>query len=276
MQDNKRVYRTGGFPSVWLNYLLLFLSAVVLISGLVWRGDGDEVDIAPLPTLTPIPTGEAFDETRESRDITLQGREWYALQLGVFENEDSADELAERFRARGAAGYVWGDGRFRVLAALYATKDDAQNVRRQLSENHTVDTYIYQIDLPATELRLSGMRGQLDIMEAAFAQAGDCIASLQALAISMDRQEAGVEDARMALEAIAVQCDNMRLRLRQRFPEPRHQTVEGLLACFDDYMLFTGGLGEGVSVVELTVYVKHQAIHALRLLGNVYEGLQAI
>lgn len=273
MQDNRRVYKTGGFGSRWLSYLLLFLCVVVLLGGLLGRDGNGGVDIAVAPTQTPIPTDEVFDETPESRDIDLPARQWYALQLGAFESEQAANELAERFRLRGAAGYVWQDGRYRALAALYPTKDDAQSVRRRLSEQHTVDTYIYIVELPDVRLRLSGMRGQLDITEAAFKQAHDLVASLQALSVSMDRQESGVEEALITLGAIRRQTDNIALRLRQRFPEPRHGTVTGLLNLYDDYAGFTAGINPSLSVVELTVLVKRQTFESLRRLKDVYDGL---
>ena len=65
MQTGKRVYPRQREPGKWLSYLLLFLSAVVVISGVVSRG-GD-LTIEPAATATPIPTDAYFDETVEER-----------------------------------------------------------------------------------------------------------------------------------------------------------------------------------------------------------------
>ena len=108
MQTGKRVYPRQREPGKWLSYLLLFLSAVVVISGVVSRG-GD-LTIEPAATATPIPTDAYFDETVEEREITLPSATWYALQLGAFESETAAQELGQQFVKRGAAGYVWHDG----------------------------------------------------------------------------------------------------------------------------------------------------------------------
>ena len=51
MQTGKRVYPRQREPGKWLSYLLLFLSAVVVISGVVSRG-GD-LTIEPAATATP-------------------------------------------------------------------------------------------------------------------------------------------------------------------------------------------------------------------------------
>ena len=273
MQGDKRVYPAGGFPGKWLSYLMLFLSAVVLLSGLVSGGGEAGVEIAVAPTATPIPLDEGFDETPESRELVLPQHTWYALQLGAFEGERSAQELAQRFRLRGAAGYVWQDERYRALAALYPSRDDAQSVREQLMERHTVETWLFQVDLPAVRLRLSGMKGQLDILEAAFLHANDLVSQLQTLSVAMDRQERSADEALQALASLREQMETVRLRLEQRFSSPRHQTVEGLICCFADYAAFSGELAGGESAVELAARVKHQTLQSLRMLKSVYDEL---
>lgn len=273
MQHNKRVYPTGGFPGKWLSYALLFLSALVLLSGLISPGGGEPLDIALAPTATPIPTDEAFDETRESRELTLPAHSWYGLQLGAFESEQAARETCERFRARGAAGYVWHDERYRALAAAYPSREDAQSVRDQLVERHTVETHLFQIELPPLQLRMSGMKGQLDILEAAFLHANDLVAQLQALSVAMDRQEKNPSETKDILSALTGQMETVALRLNQRFTPPRHQAVTGLIACFEDYIAFAGAMPRELSAVELAAMLKHQTFQSLYMLKSVYDGL---
>ena len=273
MSENKRVYPSGGFPSKWLSYLLLFLSAAVLLSGLALPSAGDQIEIAVAPTATPIPTDEAFDETPDSRELVPPAHSWYALQLGAFESEDAAQATCERFRARGAAGYVWQGARYRALAAVYDSKDDAQSVRRQLAERHTVETHLFEIALPAVRLRVSGMKGQLDILEAAFLHANDLVSQQQALGVLMDRQEKNASEAKEIITGLRAQMETVCLRLRQRFPSPSHATVEGLCACFEDYIAFAGALPDDDSAVELAARVKYQTIQSLYLLKAVYDGL---
>ena len=273
MQGNKRVYPREAFPGKWLSYLLLFLSAVVLLSGLVWGGGGEDVDIQLAQTATPIPTDEVFDETVESREIALPSSTWYALQLGAFENEKAADELARQFMQRGAAGYVWQDGRYRTLAAVYPTREDAQNVRRQLSEQHTIDSYLYQIDLPALTLRIHGMKGQPDILEAGFIHANDLVAQLQAIGVMMDRQEKNGKEAVELISGLRAQMETVSLRLKQRFAAPRHNTVQGLIDCFEDYAEFSGTLEATDSAVVLATKIKNQTLRSLYILKNVYDEL---
>ena len=267
MQTGKRVYPRQREPGKWLSYLLLFLSVTVILSGLVSRG-GD-LSIQPAVTATPIPTDAYFDETVEEREITLPSATWYALQLGAFESETAAQELGQQFVKRGAAGYVWHDGRYRTLAAVYPSREDAQAVREQLSEAHSVDSYLYQIDLPALHLLMKGMKGQLDILEAAFAHANDLVANLQEASVAMDRQEMSVQEAADALAALAQQVEGVSLRLKQRFRLPGHEAVSGLIELFDSYGDFAPTVAEQSASAAGTL-VKKEQLEVLWRLKRIY------
>lgn len=271
MQGGKRVYPRRREPGRWLSYLLLFFSTMIVLSGLMWRGG--ELTIEAAPTATPIPTDAYFDETPEQREVTLPSATWYALQLGAFESETAAGELAGQFSRRGAAGFVWHDGRYRTLAAVYPTREDAQNVRMQLREVYEIDSYLYQIDLPALHVLLGGMKGQLDILEAAFAHAHDLAENLHAVSVALDRQEISGAEAAQALSALGAQVDTVALRMRQRFTSPRHATVEGLLGCFEDYAAFLETLNETDSAVTMGMRLKHQTLSTLYRLKGVYDAL---
>ena len=265
MQTSKRIYPGERKPSKWMSYLLLFLSLVIILSGLFTKGR-DEPVIEPIADATPAPLTDSFDETRATREITLPEGKWYALQLGAFENEKSAKEQADLFRKRGAAGYLWQDDRFRVLAAVYPMKEDAQRVREQLRENHAVDSYLFEITLPQLKLRLSGMNGQLDILEAAFIHAEDTIAALQTLSVTLDRQEISNEKAMEQLRIRLEQLEQVSARLSQRFVSPRNSVVEQLIAFFDDYGNFVKQLDPAFTNAELSVAVKYQTLRSLWLM----------
>ena len=110
------------------------------------------------PTATPI--AAAYDQTVVSREITLAAETWYAIQTGVFSNEDAAREKAELLSDRGAPGAVVEDGeKWRVFIACYGTETDAASVRQRLGENQRIETYLYRWTCPELQLRLKGMAG---------------------------------------------------------------------------------------------------------------------
>lgn len=265
MQGKRRVYPSERKPAKWVSYSLLFLSAVILFSGVAARS-GDDAVIQTVVTPSPIPLDAAFEETRETQEITLNGSVWYALQLGAFETEEAACQLAEQFQRRGAAGYVWQDERYRVLAAVYPEKEDAQAVRQQLREQHDVDSYLYEISIPALSLRMTGMKGQIEILEAAFLHADELIRQMERISETLDRQEITPAEAVTELNTLREQVELVALRMEQRFAAPRNTAVERLIALFQDYAAFAREKTGQESNATLSRQIKYQTLQSIRLL----------
>ncbi|MDY3243995.1 MAG: SPOR domain-containing protein [Candidatus Limiplasma sp.] len=273
MQTRKRVYPSERKPAKWVSYSLLFLSAVILFSGVAARSGGDAV-FETVATPSPIPLDAAFDETRETREITLNGSVWYALQLGAFETEEAAGQLAEQFQRRGAAGYLWPEERFRVLAAVYPEKEDAQAVRQQLRDQHDVDSYLFEISIPSVSLRMTGMRGQIDILEAAFLHAEELIRQMERISETLDRQEITPAEAAEELNTLREQVELVALRMEQRFLSPRNAAVTGLIGLMRDYAAFAREKTGQESNALLSRQLKYQTIQTIRLLLELTDELR--
>lgn len=273
MQTRKRVYPSERKPAKWVIYSLLFLSAVILFSGVAARSGGDAV-FETVATPSPIPLDAAFDETRETREITLNGSVWYALQLGAFETEEAARQLAEQFQRRGAAGYLWPEERFRVLAAVYPEKEDAQAVRQQLRDQHDVDSYLFEISIPSVSLRMTGMRGQIDILEAAFLHAEELIRQMERISETLDRQEITPAEAAEELNTLREQVELVALRMEQRFLSPRNAAVTGLIGLMRDYAAFAREETGQESNALLSRQLKYQTIQTIRLLLELTDALR--
>lgn len=273
MQTRKRVYPSERKPAKWVSYSLLFLSAVILFSGVAARSGGDAV-FETVATPSPIPLDAAFDETRETREITLNGSVWYALQLGAFETEEAARQLAEQFQRRGAAGYLWPEDRFRVLAAVYPEKEDAQAVRQQLRDKHDVDSYLFEISIPSVSLRMTGMRGQIDILEAAFLHAEDLVRQMERISETLDRQEITPAEAAEELNTLREQVELVALRMEQRFLSPRNAAVTGLIGLMRDYAAFAREKTGQESNALLSRQLKYQTIQTIRLLLELTDELR--
>ncbi len=273
MERQRRVYPAKRYRGKWLSAVLLGVSGILFITGLVSRTEKTNFSLVMKASQTPIPMDEFFDETPASITVELPADTWYALQVGVFESEESAHQAAQVFQARGAAGYIWHDGRYRVLAAVYPSKEDAQIVREQLKERHSIDTYLYPIEYPSVHMRLTGMQGQLEILEASFEHAKDIAVQLQQQSVAIDRQEISGFDAKKKLDAITAQADIVALRLEQRFPKPVHSTVQALIECFTDYSSFALEFTGEESAVEVGIRLKYQTFVTLQKILDVYQTL---
>ena len=273
MERRTRVYPARKPFSRWISLFLLLLSAVLMVSGVVLPHSQDGLSILRIPQATTPPVDTPFDDAPASREITLPSSQWYALQLGAFEDAEAARKCADQFTARGAGGYIWQDARYRVLAAVYPLKEDAQQVRQQLDSQHGVDSYLYSVDLPALKLRLNGMQGQLDILEAAFVHASDLVVQLQRLSVLMDRQERSIDEILTETTQIGQLLQAVSQRLKQRFAVPRPACVEGLIASFDSFLSFALDMDSSTSSVRLGSALKRQTLSSLHALKQIYDTL---
>lgn len=226
-KTQKRTYKTPGSGRRVITGVLLFVSCLLVLAGLL-RDDSGGLRVAVKVTPTPTAMGTAFDETVVSREITIPARSWYAIQLGAFDSEESAKSLAQNYTDRGAAGYVRKDGRFRVLAALYKTRDEAASVRQQLQSQHGIDSYVYEITLPEIVLNVSGMAGQLDALEAGMQYLNTVLERFCDISVSMDRRDLVTEEELTALAEVASQAETLQNVIAMRFSTVQYAAVDDL------------------------------------------------
>ena len=106
----KRMYRRARGQAL-ARRALLFLTALVVAAGLASRLQGGRgLQAQAVSDPTPTPVSPAFDETVETREITLAQETWYAIQTGIFTSQSAAVEKAGLYAQRGAPGYVAQDG----------------------------------------------------------------------------------------------------------------------------------------------------------------------
>lgn len=211
-------YKTRRSGKGWL-----FLLVILLLGGIGAAYGRTEnfqrLLISPAPTLSP---GES---QLDARTVVLAGKTWYALQLGAFENEESARELAESFRARGAGSLVEHRGNYRVLAAAYESRADAQTVQQQLRSQHGVEAYICEISRSEITLKISGQKAQLTALTDAYDALAQAELQLSALSQGLDRGETGKEAALAALRSQRDTLLALRSRLSSLFGENAHAAV---------------------------------------------------
>lgn len=274
MEKRRRVYPNAVNRSGWVSGILLAASALLFLSGLIFRNESADFWIEQqMPEETGTPLNKEFDETPAETVIELAQSTWFALQTGVFENEEAAQKSANAFQKRGAAGYLWKDGRFRVLAAVYSTQEDARYVRQQLLDQHQIDSYLYTITFPAVSLRLKGMQGQMDILQAAFVHVHELAAQLQQFSVELDRQERSAAETVTQLQSLRTQLNVVRERLRQRFAAPMPDAVNALLACFENYAAFSDELTANESTAALGMKLKYQTFATLWNIQEIYQTL---
>lgn len=209
-----RRYRARRASGVWMGAAALLLLGLILGA---WRAGWITLTLPAFVPARPAATLTPEDVKKEERTLTLPGQSWFALQLGVFADQAAAQSTAETYQGRGAAGYLaLHQGSYRVLAAAYQARADAQQVQTRLRERHGVDAVIAEITRPEITLRLTGQAVQLTAIEDAWTALTQSALHLSALSQSLD--EGGTDQAeamdalrseRATMDALARQLDSL-------------------------------------------------------------------
>jgi len=237
--------------------ILLFIAAAALL----WHRlpDNFRMEQIGLPTATPITAD--FDQTIDSREITLAEESWYAIQTGVFSTEEAAVQKADAYTERGAPGTVIRDGeKWRVFIACYGTEEQAASVRTRLEQNQKVDTYLYAWKCPELRLRLSGMIGQMDVVEAGFTLLISCASALRDAAIQLDAGELTTTEAVAAVESLRSQLSLWGQTTRSRFGNKTPDLVQGMLDMTGQWSEQMESLQAAENATALSAALKAQAM----------------
>ena len=243
--------------------VILLLGVALLAAAALWHGKSGRLiaEYLALPTATPLTS--AFDRTVESREITLVEETWYAIQTGVFSTSEAAAQKADAYADRGAPGTVVEDGeKWRVFIACYGTEADASAVRTRLEQNQRVDTYLYAWKCPELRLRLTGMAGQLDAVEAGFTLMISTAAALRDTAIQLDAAQLTTQEAKAAVEALSAQISLWEETIRSRFGKSLPPLVEGMQTVMQGWTVGFGEINAARDATALSAAIKAEAMGA--------------
>lgn len=239
--------------------VLLLLLAVGFI--LLWRGMPNVFNAERIASPSPTPVTSDFDQSVQTREVTLSAETWYAIQTGVFSTEEAARQKADAYTDRAAPGVVVQEGeKWRVFIACYGTEAAASAVRTRLEENQRVDTYLYIWECPELRLRLTGMAGQLDVVEAGFTLLTSTAAALRDTATELDAAQLTTSEANKAVSALDGQIILWEETVRSRFGRNVPALVEGMLSITQSWSARCGEIQSAANATEMSAALKAQAM----------------
>ena len=217
--------------------LLLLLIAAAAGLGLKAVMEGRLILPFPAPSI-PLATLPPEEAARESREIILPGKSWYALCMAAAGDESAARAQALSLQARGAGGYVFFSQSYQVLGAAYETRADAQRVADQLKALHGLAVQALPLERPEITLRLTGQKAQLTALEDAYLLADQTAEQMSALSRGLDSHDLDPLSVRAALSSQRDTADAMRERLTMRFgASPAHGAVGDMMKLLKDLSL---------------------------------------
>lgn len=251
-------YRTGGVLRRVI--LCLFVCIAVWLFAAHVRqllGLPLTFSLSPRPTSAPAVTA-APEKTpeRTSDDITLPGRTWYALQLGAFTQENAAWQLSQEFIPRGAAGFIYHEEDvYRVLAAAYPTRAEAQSVQTRLSDQG-VTTYIQVVQEPGLTLRAAGEKKQVDAVREALDHLNALSTQFYTLSGALDKGEMTQSEALSALQSECATCLALKNTLERAFSDEASAAVAPLAKLLETLAQESDALQNNVSAARIGAALK--------------------
>ena len=191
---------------------LLLGAGILALAVYLQLGRGGSLPFSLGSPATAVPSRATPAPKRAEGEITLAAHTWYALQLGAFTQEGSARQLAQEYIARGAAGYVQQqDSTYRVLAAAYPTRAEAQAVQTRLSAQN-VGVYIHPFTQPELSLRAQGNADQVEAVQETLAYLDALADKLGTLSCALDAHDMDADAARSALQSEGSTCAGLKKR----------------------------------------------------------------
>ncbi|MBQ8312070.1 MAG: SPOR domain-containing protein [Clostridia bacterium] len=223
----KKMYRRARGQALLRKALALGILLLIGLGAMIRLRGADTLEAQHVPQPTPTPVASAYDETVETREVTLPQECWYAIQTGIYSTAEAAQEKRDTYAQRGAPGYVNQDGeKWRVYIACYGEKDDAAAVRERLSVNQDVETYLHSWVCPEITLRLTGMVGQLDVVETGLTLMHQAANVLRDNAALLDGGERTLSEAQSVVAALDESIRLWQETAGDRFTKPYPELVD--------------------------------------------------
>lgn len=257
----KKMYRRARGQALLRRTLVICILLVVALGVAVRLKGRNSLEARHVPAPSPTPVTSAYDETVETREVALAQESWYAIQTGIYSTAEAAEEKRDTYAQRGAPGYVNQDGeKWRVYIACYGAKEDASAVRERLSVNQDVETFLHTWVCPEITLRLTGMVGQLDVVEAGLSLLGNAANALRDNAALLDGSERSLMEARSVVEAIDGTIRLWRETAKERFTRPYPELVELEMKLADAWDKKYAAMSEAEGATTLSAAMKLQAM----------------
>lgn len=269
LRYRRRSTRASGGGAAWAAVFMIVVFAVVALMRQAQIGGIGVAAKSPLPTSTI--------ET-VSNTVRLGAQDYYAIQFGVYENSQAAQEKAQEYVERGAAGYIWQDGaKYRVLAAVYTSLDDAQTIKERLA-SQGIDTYIYTIHHNTLEMRVSASESQRALLSQAFAFIERAAREIGDISVSLDKQTMNAQEAEERMLLLRDEAQTYAQRAGTELGSDENGVIEGVKRLLGVISAQYENISAQNSreALAMTAKIKYNYLEVLWNVGNFIESVLAL
>lgn len=214
-------------------------------------------------------SSDGTNEAGVTQEIEIPAMTCYALQMGVYNEKNNAQNQANQLKQRGAAGYILEDGvQYRVLAAAYESQESLKSVREQL-KTENLDSTSYVFSFTPTSLRVTATKEQLKSISDGIVALSDLQKNLGVTALSFDKEQKTVEEGKRAVS-------EMKRDLQQAYDvlcaqaKDESPILRAIKECFTSCLEEMNALSSDTSedFVDFSSKMKHAHLHVIDCYGK--------
>lgn len=224
------------------------------------------------PQAATPPPGTA---TPQAQSILLNSYDCFALQMGAYDGAVGAESAAIGVRQSGGAGYIWQDGKYRVLAAGYLSQADAEKVRDQLKAGGT-DSVVYAYQAPGIKMDVLATAEQVNCLKQTLSTIEQIIASVETLSMDLDTGKITAEDAKVTLLQYSQNMAAAMLEMRKQLGSSEDVAIVTSLMALgsqSEQLLVQGS--QEVEAQQLPVWIKAARLEIALKYIQTRKGLTA-
>nr|WP_122013278.1 SPOR domain-containing protein [Maliibacterium massiliense] len=150
-----------------------------------------------LVTMPPGETGQSVTEKIEIPAWTI-----YGVQVGAYNVQENAQSAADALKPIGGAGYIVEDGMKRVLAAGFASEQDAKTVGAQLHGAKDMYTEVYPLSCGALAFKMTATKTHIEAVRAALSAWKGYVDEAEQIVRALDSGQATGEETQARLGAL--------------------------------------------------------------------------
>ena len=240
----------------------------------------DDIQTGNQDLETPVKTSEVSLSTEKnavSAEVTLPAVTSYMLQMGSFTTEENALAQATILKTMGGGGYVMPDnGRFRVLAAGYTTKESAEEVRDRL-KNDGVDCMVHPFTTASASFRVTAADDRIESVKSAFQALADAQSALSTTSMRYDATTGDVDEGKAACLEIASKLKTG-MDVLSGYADSDSEVLRRLLACYDTYENQLNALSQSNadSLVAFSAQIKYTQLYLTHEYFKLMEAFSSV
>ena len=156
---------------------------------------------------TPEPTIQTVEHDKELCILTISEVPFYILQMGAFNDIESAEKRADEIRCLGAGGSIRKEGTvFRVFAAAYLDEESLTKVQSQVrSDGFEATPYI--TESYSIKLTLEGSEKEIETVKDAAEQIDHIPTELSMFSLKFDKKEITDRELSDELNKLMITCN---------------------------------------------------------------------